>query len=165
VLPRIAAANPDAVFLAGYETEGYVLLPEMREAGILATFMASDGCFLYDFVDGSGKWAEGAYVSGITPDPRAVTDQAWWKEYQRLENRNPGTYSIAGYSAMTVLAEGAARAKSLRAADIELVLRSIDLKTLAGDIRFDAKGDLVDQRVYVFQVRDSEFVQVSPVAK
>jgi branched-chain amino acid transport system substrate-binding protein len=29
---QIKAAQPDAIFLAGYETEGYVLLPELREA-------------------------------------------------------------------------------------------------------------------------------------
>lgn len=162
VLPRIAAANPDAIFLAGYETEGYVLLPELREAGIQATFMASDGCFLYDFIDGSGKWAEGAYVSGITPDPKAVTDQAWWKAYQELENRNPGTYSIAGFSAMAVLAEGVTRAKSLQANEVQQALRQIDLKTPAGQIRFDARGDLVEQRVYIFQVQNGDFVQVSP---
>lgn len=164
-LPRIAAAQPDAIFLAGYETEGYVLLPELREAGITATFMASDGCFLYDFIDGSGKWAEGAYVSGITPDPKAVTDAAWWKAYQKLENRNPGTYSIAGFSAMQVLAEGVKRAQSLQAEAIIQALRQIDLQTLAGRIRFDEKGDLVEQRVYVFQVRNGDFVQVSPPPK
>lgn len=165
ILPRIAAAQPDAIFLAGYETEGYVLLPELREAGITATFMASDGCFLYDFIDGSGVWAEGAYVSGITPDPKAVTDAAWWKEYQKLENRNPGTYSIAGFSAMMVLAEGVKRARALQADAIIQALRQVDLQTPAGRIRFDEKGDLLEQRVYIFQVRDGDFVQVSPPPK
>lgn len=165
ILPRLAAAQPDAIFLAGYETEGYVLLPELREAGITAPFMASDGCFLYDFIDGSGKWAEGAYVSGITPDPKAVTDEAWWKEYQKLENRNPGTYSIAGFSAMMVLAEGVKRARAFQAEAVIQTLQQIDLQTPAGRIRFDEKGDLVEQRVYIFQVRDGDFVQVSPPPK
>ena len=111
-IPTIQAANPDAVFLAGYETEGYVLLPELREAGVEATFMAGDGCFLFDFVDGSGQWAEGAYVSGITPDPKVVADDKWWQSYQDIEARNPGTYSIAGYSAMTVIADGVEKANS-----------------------------------------------------
>ncbi len=164
-LPRIAAAQPDAIFLAGYETEGYVLLPELREAGITATFMASDGCFLYDFIDGSGKWAEGAYVSGITPDPKAVTDASWWKAYQKLENRNPGTYSVAGFSAMLALAEGVKRARSLQVDAILQALRQLDLQTPVGRIRFDEKGDLVEQYVYIFQVRDGDFVQVSPPPK
>ena len=162
-IPRIQAADPDVVFLAGYETEGYVLLPELREAGIEATFMASDGCFLYDFIDGSGLWAEGAYVSGITPDPTVVTDGDWWRGYQALEARNPGTYSIAGYTAMTVIAEGVKRAKTLDAAAIGQALREGSLDTLVGELRYDTYGDLVEQRIYVFQVRNGEFVQVKPV--
>ncbi|MBC7236161.1 MAG: branched-chain amino acid ABC transporter substrate-binding protein [Chloroflexi bacterium] len=159
---RIARANPDAVFLAGYETEGYVLLPELREAGIEATFMASDGCFLYDFVDGSGQWAEGVYVSGITPDPKAVADEDWWRAYQQLENRNPGTYSVAGYAAMTVLAEGVRAANSFDAEAISAALRRIKLSTLVGSFTYDDKGDMSAQNIYIFQVRNGEFVQVQP---
>jgi branched-chain amino acid transport system substrate-binding protein len=164
-IPRIKAANPDAIFLAGYETEGYVLLPELREAGIEATFMAGDGCFLYEFIDGSGQWAEGVYVSSITPDPKVVADDKWWRAYQAVETRNPGTYSIAGYSAMTVLASGVTHARSLDAAAISQSLREIDITTLVGLVRYDDKGDLTDQRVYIFQVRDGEFVQVSPAVE
>ena len=124
--------------------------------------MAGDGCFLYEFIDGAGAAAEGAYVSGITPDPKLVTDEDWWRAYQELEARNPGTYSIAGYSAMTVIAEGAKLAKSLDAAAIGSALRQIDLGTLVGAVRYDHKGDLTEQRVYIFQIRDGEFVQVRP---
>jgi branched-chain amino acid transport system substrate-binding protein len=159
-LPRIQAANPDVVFLAGYETEGYVLLPELREAGINATFVASDGCFLYEFIDGSGAAAEGAYVSGITPDPKVVAKTEWWDAYRKVESRNPGTYSIAGYSAMTVLAEATRKANSLDAAAIEQALHSEDFTALIGPVRYDANGDLQDQRIYMFQVREGQFGQV-----
>lgn len=162
VIPRIKAADPEVIFLAGYETEGYVLLPELREAGIQATFMASDGCFLYEFIDGAGQWAEGVYVSGITPDPKTAADGDWWRAYQELERRNPGTYSIAGHSAMIVMAEGVRQAKSL---DIEAIcgaMRQMAVSALVGSVRYDDAGDLEDQRVYVYQVRDNDFVQVSP---
>jgi len=162
VIPQIQAANPDVVFLAGYETEGYILLPELREAGVEATFMASDGCFLYDFVDGAGKWAEGAYVSGITPDPKVVASKEWWEAYQALESRNPGTYSIAGHSAMMVIAEGVKKANSMEANAIGGALRSLKMDTLIGPVAYDDKGDLQEQRVYIFQVRDGEFQQVKP---
>jgi len=158
-ISSIRDANPDAIFLAGYETEGYVLLPELREAGIDVPFMASDGCFLYEFIDGAGPAAEGAYVSAITPDPKVVADEEWWREYQEIEARNPGTYSIAGYSAMTVLAEGVKRARSLDAMAISRALKQGELTTLVGKITYDERGDLENQQIYIFQVRDGEFVQ------
>ncbi len=161
-IAQAKAASPDAVFLAGYETEGYVVLPELRQAGVQANFLASDGCFLYDFIDGSGQYAEGAYVSGITPDPKVVAPKAWWNSYQQLETRNPGTYSIAGYSAMTVLAEGVKKANSLDVAAIEQALHASQLDSLIGTVAYDSKGDLKDQRIYIFQVKNADFTQIKP---
>ena len=157
---QIKELQPDAIFLAGYETEGYVLLPELREAGITVPFMASDGCFLYEFIDGSGPAAEGAYVSGITPDPKVVAYKRWWADYQQIETRNPGTYSVAGYSAMDVIAAGVRQANSFDAKLVEKALRSLKLQTLVGSVQFDSSGDLEEQKVYVFQVKDGEFVQL-----
>ncbi len=159
---QIAALQPDTVFLAGYETEGYVLLPELREAGVQANFVASDGCFLYEFIDGSGPAAEGAYVSGVTPDSAAATDDAWWKEYQSVEARNPGTYSVAGYTAMAVLAEGVKQARSLDAEKVADALRQIEFSSPIGPIAYDEQGDLKQQTIYIFQVQEGEFVQIQP---
>jgi len=159
---KIKASGADAVFLAGYETEGYVLLPELRAAGVTLPFLCSDGCLPYAFIDESGPAAEGAYVSGITPDPKAVTDDAWWKDYQRVENRNPGTYSTAGYSAMAVLAEGIKSAKSFDRDKVTAALHQLQMKTLVGEVAYDDKGDLRQQKVYVFQVKEGRYVQVAP---
>ena len=158
---QIKAAQPDAIFLAGYETEGYVLLPELREAGVQAVFMASDGCFLYEFIDGSGPAAEGVYVSGITPDPKGAVDSKWWAEYQKLETRNPGTYSIAGYSAMAVISEGIKKAGSFDAAKVANSIRLLDFHSLVGHISYDTAGDRREQKIYVFQVKSGDFSQVS----
>ena len=159
---KIKASQADAVFLAGYETEGYVLLPELRDAGVTTPFLCSDGCLPYAFIDESGPAAEGAYVSGITPDAHAVANAAWWKAYQQVENRNPGTYSTAGYSAMNVLAEGIKSAKSFDRQKVADALRRLQLKTLVGDVSYDDKGDLRQQNIYVFQVKDGNYVQVAP---
>ena len=158
---QIQALQLDAIFLAGYETEGYILLPELREAGITVPFMASDGCFLYEFIDGSGPAAEGAYVSGITPDPKIVADKKWWADYQQLETRNPGTYSVAGYSAMDVIAAGIKKANTFDASKVADAIRGLDLQTLVGEVRYNAAGDLQQPKVYIFQVKDGEFTQLS----
>ncbi|MBC7261576.1 MAG: branched-chain amino acid ABC transporter substrate-binding protein [Chloroflexi bacterium] len=157
---QIKALQPDAIFLAGYETEGYVLLPELREASVTAPFMASDGCFLYEFIDGAGPAAEGAYVSGITPDPKLVADKKWWAEYQELEARNPGTYSIAGYSALEVISEGVKKAGTFEARQVAEAIRNLDFQSLVGHIRYNAAGDLTEQRIYIFQVKNGDFIQI-----
>lgn len=159
---RIREVQPDAVFLASYETEGYVLLPQLREAGITIPFMAGDACFLSALIDESGDAAEGAYVSGFTPSPSTVVDAKWTSQYQAVEQRNPDTYSVVGYMAMDALIRGAQAKKSLDPAKVIEGIRGLDYDGLAGRISYDANGDLREQHVYVFQVRDGEFVQVYP---
>ncbi|NOZ05170.1 MAG: branched-chain amino acid ABC transporter substrate-binding protein [Chloroflexi bacterium] len=158
----IQKTRPDAVFLAGYETEGYVLLPELRAGGVDVPFLCGDGCFVYAFIDESELAAEGAYVSAITPDTGAVADAAWWKAYQQVEARDPGTYSAAGYSAMHVLAEGVKKAGTFNVTKVEQALHSLDMKSLVGQIRYNAQGDLQNPRIFIFQVKDGAFGQVYP---
>jgi branched-chain amino acid transport system substrate-binding protein len=161
-IPQIKNANPDVVFLAGYETEGMVLLPEMRDAGITAKFICSDGCFNSTYVDEAAPASEGTYVGAISPDPKIVGDKTWWSDYQKVESRNPDTYSIPGYAAMAVLAEGVKKANTFDAPKVADAIRALDLSTLIGKVNYDASGDLKEQRVYVFQVKDGAFAQVYP---
>jgi branched-chain amino acid transport system substrate-binding protein len=165
IMPGLLQSQPDAVFLAGYETEGYVVVPELREAGYTGTILCSDGCLPYDFVDVSGPAAEGVYVSAIAADSKAVADQAWTQAYRKLETRNPGTHSAVGYSALMVMAEGAKKAKSLDATAIAAALHQLDFATLIGPVRYDAYGDLVEQRVFMFRVQNGDFVPVKEATK
>lgn len=161
-IPTIKDAQPDVVFLAGYETEGMVLLPELRDAGITAKFVCSDGCFNSTYVDEAAPASEGTYVGAITPDPKIVADKTWWSDYQKVEARNPDTYSVPGYAAAAVLAEGIKKANTFDAARVADAIRSLDFQTLIGRVAYDTNGDLKEQRVYVFQVKDGTFVQVYP---
>ena len=159
---RIAEANPDAIFYGGYEVEAPYLRAELVEAGITVPFLASDGAFLSATIDESGGAAEGIYVSAFAPSPAAAVDKQWVREYQEVDYRNPDTYSINGYSAMQVLAEGIKKAKSFDAAEVAQAIRQLDFDALMGHISYDQDGDLKEQSIYIFQVQDGAFVQIHP---
>lgn len=161
-IPTIKNAQPDVVFLAGYETEGYVLLPELRDAGVNAKFICSDGCFNSTYVDEAEPASEGTFVGAITPDPKIVADAQWWQDYQKVESRNPDTYSVPGYAAMAVLAEGVKKANTFDATRVSDAIRQLDFNSLIGHVAYDSGGDLKTQSVYVFQVKDGSFSQVFP---
>lgn len=159
----IQAAAPDAIFYAGYEIEAPYLRVALAQAGLAATpMLASDGAFLSATIDEAAGAAEGMYVSAFAPSPQSVADSQWIKEYQAVDFRNPDTYSINGYSALMVLAEGVKKANSLDAGKIANALHGATVDTLVGALTYDAQGDLTDPTVYVFQVKDNAFVQVSP---
>lgn len=162
-VPQIVAARPDAVFYAGYEVETPYLRAALVDAGLSGTFLASDGAFLAATIDEAGAAAEGIYVSAFAPSPKSVADATWIKEYQAVEYRNPDTYSINGYSAMEVLAGGVKQAGTFDASKVEDAIRSLPaIKTPMGDLSFDAQGDLKDQKIYIFQVQNGDWVQVYP---
>jgi branched-chain amino acid transport system substrate-binding protein len=153
-IPQIAAAQPDAIFYGGYEVEAPYLRLELAEAGLNVPFLASDGAFLAATIDD---------VSAFGPRPKAAVDETWIKEYQAIEFRNPDTYSINGYSALEVLAEGVKAADSFDAAQVASAIRGLgEVQTPMGNLSYDSEGDLTDQKIYIFQVREGDWVQVYP---
>jgi len=162
-IPRIRDAAPDAVFYAGYEIEAPYLRLALVENGLGdLPFLASDGAFLSATIDEADVAAEGIYVSAFGPSPAQAVDKNWIREYQAVEYRNPDTYSINGYSALAVLAEGVKKANSFDAARVADAIRGLDFGAPIGRMSFDANGDLKSPQIYVFQVRDAKFVQVFP---
>ncbi|MCD6554561.1 MAG: branched-chain amino acid ABC transporter substrate-binding protein [Anaerolineae bacterium] len=159
----IAAADPDAIFYAGYEIEAPYLRADLVHAGITIPFLASDGAFLSATIDESEGTAEGMYVSAFAPSPAQAVDEDWIREYQEVERRNPDTYSINGYSALEVLAEGVKKAGKFDAAQVAAAIRSLNIETPVGRISYDAQGEVSDAPIYIFQVQDEEWVQVYPI--
>jgi len=156
---QIQETNPDAVFYAGYEIETPYLRAALVGAGVTAPMLASDGAFLGATIDEAAGAAEGMYVSAFAPSPRNVADARWIEAYQAVEYRNPDTYSVNGYVAMQVLAEGVRQAGSLEAPRVADALRKNALKTLLNDLRYQSNGDLVDPQIWIYQVVDGEFQQ------
>ncbi|MGC9522439.1 MAG: branched-chain amino acid ABC transporter substrate-binding protein [Anaerolineae bacterium] len=158
---QIESAVPDAIFYAGYEIEAPYLRAQLVRAGVTAPMLCSDGAFLAATIDEADGTAEGMYVSAFAPSPRAVGDEAWFEAYQAVEYRNPDTYSVNGYVAMQVLAEGVRLAGSFDRDAIADALRANPIPTLLDELRFDTNGDLVDPQIWIYQVENSEFRPVN----
>jgi branched-chain amino acid transport system substrate-binding protein len=157
---RVEEAEPDAIFYAGYEIEAPYLRASLVEAGVDAPMLASDGAFLAATIDESNGTAEGMYISAFAPSPRNTADARWFEAYQAVEYRNPDTYSVNGYAAMQVLAEGVRRADTFDSTEVADALRTTTVDTLLGDLRFEGDGDLTNPQIWIYQVAAGEFTQV-----
>lgn len=157
---QVKGAAPDAIFYAGYEIEAPYLRAQLVRAGVTVPMLCSDGAFLAATIDEADGTAEGMYVSAFAPSPGAVADPAWVEAYQAVEYRNPDTYSVNGYVAMQVLAQGVELAKSIEVDAIAEALRRNPVPTLLNELTFDNEGDLVDPQIWIYQVTDSEFKQI-----
>jgi branched-chain amino acid transport system substrate-binding protein len=157
---KIKSTSADAIFYAGYEIEAAYLRADIVEAGITLPMLASDGAFLASTIDESNGTAEGMYFSAFAPSPEQAANAQWIEAYQAVEYRNPDTYSINGYIAMQVLAEGVRQADSLTTAEVANAIRNNAIDTILKPLRFEADGDVVDAQIWIYQVVDGEFKQV-----
>lgn len=159
-IARLAQANADAIYYAGYEIEAPYLRAALVEAQIDLPFLASDGAFLGATIDESAGTADGMYVSAFAPSPRNVADAQWFEAYQAVEYRNPDTYSVNGYVAMQALAAAVRDANSFERDAVAKALRDNTIDTLLGNLQFEDDGDLVNPQIWIYQVQNEEFAQV-----
>ena len=114
----------------------------------------------YEFIDQLGSKAEGIIISNIQPEAKAVTNAQWENAYRALEKRSPGMDSITGHAAAQVLLEGVKKANSMKGTAVAEALRQIKTKTIIGDWASDKNGDMVDRKIYMYQVKDGQFQQI-----
>jgi len=157
---RLQQSQADAVFYAGYEIEAPYLREALVNARLNLPFLASDGAFLGATIDESNGTAEGMYVSAFAPSPSNVADAKWFEAYQAVEYRNPDTYSVNGYVAMQALAGAIKDSNSFDRDSVAKALRGNAIDTLLGNLKFQSDGDLVDPKIWIYQVKNDEFTQI-----
>jgi branched-chain amino acid transport system substrate-binding protein len=166
-LGEIKPLAPEAIFYAGSLPEAIIIVSQMKELGIEATFIGGDTLFQAEFVVRTASAGEGAYVSSFFPDVQTSGDDAskrWAASYRAAFKRNPGGNSAGGYVAAQTLFEAMRQANSTDPVAVKTALKNLKMDSIIGPIEFDGKGDLKDQRGHLklFQVRDGAFQPVEP---
>ncbi|MGH1569643.1 branched-chain amino acid ABC transporter substrate-binding protein [Methylobacterium sp. P31] len=142
---RLKAARVEAVYFGGLAPEAAALAHAMREAGLGARLVASDGILDPGFA-AAGPDGEGTVMT-LQPDPPHLPEPRSGK----LAPRTPEAESVAasGYAAVELLAQAVERAHAAdprtgRIADgrkVAEALRGQPLRTVLGPVGFDARGD------------------------
>ncbi len=132
---RLKAAGVRAVYFGGFGAEAAVLARAMREAGLDATLVGSDGLLDRDFA-AAGPAAEGTVMT-VLADRRAPEPRG------KAPPRGPEATLVAGsaYMAVEVLAQGLARARSPDGRRVAEALRAGPVRTSLGEVTFDGRGD------------------------
>jgi len=163
VLTKIKALKPDALYYGGVGQAGvkiakqaYDVIPNMIKAG-------GDGMQGQSILKGVGFPAiEGWYCTNASPH---VTEEAstadWAKRYKAKFNNAPyDDYTITAYDAMTAMAEAikvvAASGGTPNRDNVRDALQKVKVKTLQGEVSFDANGDILQKVVSVFQYHENK---------
>lgn len=158
VLTTVKGAKPDVIFFGGIYPEAALLVRQARELGLAAPFISGDGTYDEKFLEIAGPAADGTYLT-FGPDPADLPQsQAFLTKYH--ERFGPhGPYSIYAYDAANILLSAIAQAGTTDGLKLAEVIRGTPHQGAQGEIRFDAKGDVLQAPYIVWIVKHGRFEQ------
>jgi branched-chain amino acid transport system substrate-binding protein len=156
---KIKPANVDAIFYGGYYSEGGRFLKQIRDAGIKVPWLSDDGANDPKLIDSAGAAAaEGALMTcpcgDITANPAA---KSFVTDYTAAAGMAPGTYSAEAFDATNVLLQAIDAGKTT-SKDINDYLSTVSYQGLAKTVKFEAKGEVASNTIYVYEVKGGKVV-------
>jgi branched-chain amino acid transport system substrate-binding protein len=150
LVSKMKQANIDVIYFGGYQTEGGLIVRQMRDQGLKAQFIGADALVTEEFWKITGPAGEGTLMT-FSPDPRKVPAAKAVVDRFMAEKYNPEGYTLYTYAAIQAFAQAADKAKSVKVDDLSKALHSMTAQTVIGPLTWDKKGDITDPK-YVFYI-------------
>jgi branched-chain amino acid transport system substrate-binding protein len=157
-LTKIKQLNPEAIYYGGVAQAGvklvkqsYDIIPTVLKAG-------GDGMYAAEILKGAGfPAAQGWYATIAAPNVLENPDAAPMIErFAKKYGEQPDNYSITAYDAALVILDAvkrvAASGKDVTRDAVRDAIQQSHVKTLQGEISFDANGDVENRVISVFQI-------------
>ena len=157
-IQKILNSKADAVFYSGYFAEGAPLDQQLVGKGFKGTFIGPDGVKDDQFLKLAGDSSKNAYFT--CPCIPGELIKEFSTAYKGVSgNKEPGTYSVEGYDAATVLLSGIDKGKTTRPA-LKDYVKTYDAQGLSKKYKWDATGELAELPVYGYRVDNGKIVSV-----
>lgn len=153
VAAKILDANVDAVFFGGDEAVGLPLLKALRKAGSTAKFVVADAMCDASTLKGAEGSANSNYYCTIAGVPPSwLSSGIGFMDMYKAKFGTPGAYSTLSYDGIHILAQAMQEAGSVLPETFQPVLAKGSFSgKIQGAIEFDAKGDIKDGTVVIYQ--------------
>jgi branched-chain amino acid transport system substrate-binding protein len=145
---QVKGAGPDAVFYGGYYSEASLLVQQLKDGGVTATFVSADGTKDPQFVKQAGDASKGAVLSC----PCGPATGTFADEYNKKFNADPGTYSTEGYDLGTILVKGIDSGAITRPALLDFV-KNYNGQGVARKYQWTPNGELTTNLIWIFKVQ------------
>ncbi|MEA2059657.1 MAG: branched-chain amino acid ABC transporter substrate-binding protein [Thermodesulfobacteriota bacterium] len=159
IVMKVRRENPDLVIWGGYHPEASKIVTLMRKRKMKTCFMGGDGVKDDTFIKVAREYADGVYATGprdISGNELAVTAK---KEHQDTFGSDPGAFFDAAYAAAQALLNSIEKAGTTEYKAVVTALRSEQIETPLGKIRFDENGDATGIGFSVYQVKNNVFTE------
>jgi branched-chain amino acid transport system substrate-binding protein len=147
ILGKVAAANPDAIFLPDYYAKNNLIAAQIKERGIEAQLLGADG---WDSPELEADLFEGGFFSNhYSPaDPRPLV-QNFVAQYAAKYGAEPDALATLAYDAAHILLQSISEAGVDDAAVVKDRMAAIRFEGVSGDITFNESGDPVKKAAIV----------------
>ncbi|MEZ5789425.1 MAG: branched-chain amino acid ABC transporter substrate-binding protein [Nitratireductor sp.] len=142
LIAKMKEAGVSVVYFGGLHTEAGLIMRQMADQGLKATFMSGDGIVSNELASIAGDAVNGTLMT-FAPDPRNNPAAKDLVEKFRAAGFEPEAYTLYSYAAVQVIAAAAAKAGSndpMKVADS--VKANGPFSTAIGDLGYDSKGDI-----------------------
>lgn len=160
VIQKLRREGAAAVIFGGYHPEASKLLAQMSRKQVNIPFIGPDGIKGDGFLKIAGKDAEGVYATGPMDVSRYPLNVKARADYRAKYGKEPGTFFDQGYAATLAALNAVKVAKGTGYDALVKALRSSQVETTVGKIKFDSRGDAEGVGFSVYQVKKGEFIEV-----
>jgi len=160
VVQKIKKSKAEAVIFGGYHPEASKIVSQMRKKRMKTVFISDDGVKDDTFIKVAQKYAEGVYATGprdVSSNPMAIAAN---EAHKKAHGADPGAFYLNAYSAAIALLNAIEQAGSTDYAAVTNALRTKDVETPLGKIRFDDRGDAIGVGFSMYQVKDGVYVEL-----
>lgn len=163
IITKINSATPDAVFYSGYYAEAAPFIQQLRASGYKGAFVGPDGIKDPEFIKQAGDSSAGTYFTCPCIPGELIPEfaEAYTKTAGGTE---PGTYSIEGYDAATVLLAGI-DAGNLDRASLLRWVTDYDAAGLSKHYKWNEKGELQEPDVYGYKAEGGKILSVGKIGE
>src|SRR5215475_13962885 len=141
IVSKIKSSDADYLMWGGLQTEGGLIIRQMRDQGMNTVMISGDGITNNEFSQIGGPGVEGTLMS-FGPDPRKNPAAKDIVAEFKAKNFDPEAYTLYSYAAVQIMKQAAEKAKSLDPKKVAEVMHSgTPFHTVIGDIAYDKKGD------------------------
>jgi branched-chain amino acid transport system substrate-binding protein len=152
------------IFYGGMDAQAGPMAKQLKSLGIGAKFLGGDGLQSPEFIKLAGEAAEGAEGSSPgLPLDKMPGGKGFGEKYKSKFNVPVQIYAPYAYDATNVLIDAIKRADSAEPAKILAQLPNTSYNGVTGPIAFDAKGDLKNGPITVYQAKSNAWAPVVTV--
>ena len=164
ILTKVRSMKPDVVMYGGMDATAGPMAKQMKALGMKSTLLAGDGVCSPEFIKLAGNAADIMKCSNAGEAVEKLAKGAdFVAKYKKRFNTDVQVYSPYSYDAVYVIVEAMKKAGKADRASITTALRDTNYDGLTGKIAFDAKGDIKEGAISMFEVKDGKLSYVSTV--